>query len=242
MKRMGLLALVVLLAIASVAPVAPVALGDGAPYEITVYDEAGGAIAAVDTLVSDEPYDVLERMLPLPGTPWATLLRTSGQIEWRKIAYEKDGQPRTGWIVGNPGVLMDGGELSDADAASGFVLCASLTVRESASAAARAVCTLEYGSTVRITARDSDWMRVSVQTGVAASGDVQTQTGWVRADYVLVDPTMYTSAGETAVYAYPGEDSPRVALLGSGETHPIIARLEGYTVISLRGASGFIRE
>lgn len=236
MKRMGLLALLVLLAIA------PVALGDGAPYEITVYDEVGGAIAAVDTLISDEHYDVLERMLPLPGTPWATALRTSGQIEWRKIAYEKDGEPRTGWIVGNPGVLMDGGELSDADAASGFVLCATLTVRESASASARAVCTLEYGSTVRIDARDGDWMRVSVQEGVAASGDVRTQTGWVRADYVLVDPAMYTSAGETAVYAYPGGDSPRVALLGDGETHPIIARLEGYTVISLRGASGFIRE
>lgn len=228
MKRMGLLALLVLLAAASVA------LGDGAPYEITVYDEADGVIAAVDTIVSDEDYDVLDRMLPLPGTPWATLLKTSGQIEWQKIAYEKDGAARTGFIVGNPGVLADGDEQDEAP--EGFVLCATLTLRESASASARAVRTLEYGATVRILDRDGDWMRVSAQEG----GDAQT--GWVRADYVLVDPAMYTSAGETAVYAYPGEDAPRVALLDGGETHPVIARLDGYTVISLRGASGFIRE
>ena len=53
---------------------------------------------------------------------------------------------------------------------------------------------------------------------------------------------MYVSAGETAVYAYPGEDAPRVGLLSDGEAHPVIARLDGYIVISLRGASGFVRE
>ena len=217
---------------------APGALGEGAPYEVTVYDEAGGAVAAVGTVMSDAAYTVLERMLPLPGTPFATALETNGQIEWEKIAYMEDGVEKTGWIVGNPGVLADAGALagSEADAVPGFVLCQSLTMRESASASAKAVHTLVYGDTVDILAQDG------VFTQVAAGDGAQRVRGWVRGEYLLVDPVMYVSAGETAVYAYPGEDAPRVGLLSGGETHPVIARLSGYIVISLRGASGFVRE
>ena len=217
---------------------APGALGEGAPYEVTVYDEVGGAVAAVGTVMSDAAYTVLERMLPLPGTPFATALETNGQIEWEKIAYLEDGVEKTGWIVGNPGVLAAAGALagSEADAVPGFVLCQSLTVRESASASAWAVHTLVYGETVDILAQDGVW------TQVLAGEGAQRVTGWVRGEYLLADPAMYVSEGETAVYAYPGEDAPRVGLLADGETHPVIARLSGYTVISLRGASGFVRE
>ena len=230
--RTWLAALLMLLALA------PGALGEGAPYEVTVYDEAGGAVAAVGTVMSDAAYTVLERMLPLPGTPFATALETNGQIEWEKIAYMEDGVEKTGWIVGNPGVLADAGALagSEADAVPGFVLCQSLTMRESASASAKAVHTLVYGDTVDILAQDG------VFTQVAAGDGAQRVRGWVRGEYLLVDPVMYVSAGETAVYAYPGEDAPRVGLLSGGETHPVIARLSGYIVISLRGASGFVRE
>ena len=230
--RTWLAALLMLLALA------PGALGEGAPYEVTVYDEAGGAVAAVGTVMSDAAYTVLERMLPLPGTPFATALETNGQIEWEKIAYMEDGVEKTGWIVGNPGVLADAGALagSEADAVPGFVLCQSLTMRESASASAKAVHTLVYGDTVDILAQDG------VFTQVAAGDGAQRVRGWVRGEYLLVDPAMYVSAGETAVYAYPGEDAPRVGLLSGGETHPVIARLSGYIVISLRGASGFVRE
>ena len=118
----------------------------------------------------------------------------------------------------------------------GFVLCQTLTMRESAAASAKAVHTLVYGDTVDILAQDG------VFTQVAAGDGAQRVRGWVRGEYLLVDPVMYVSAGETAVYAYPGEDAPRVGLLSGGETHPVIARLSGYIVISLRRASGFVRE
>lgn len=217
---------------------APGALGEGAPYEIAVYDEEDGRVAAVGTVMSDAAYTVLERMLPLPGTPFATALDTNGQIEWEKIAYREDGVEKTGWIVGNPGVLVDAQTLTgaEADAVPGFVLCQSLTVRESASASARAVHTLAYGDTVDILAQDGVWAKVSAGDGA------QRVTGYVRGEYLLADPAMYVSAGETAVYAYPGEDAPRVGLLSDGKAHPVIARLDGYIVISLRGASGFVRE
>ena len=218
--RAVLLLLLLLLALA------PGALGEGAPYEIAVYDEEDGRVAAVGTVMSDAAYTVLERMLPLPGTPFATALDTNGQIEWEKIAYREDG------------VLVDTQTLTgaEADAVPGFVLCQSLTVRESASASARAVLTLAYGDTVDILAQDGVWAKVSAGDGA------QRVTGYVRGEYLLADPAMYVSAGETAVYAYPGEDAPRVGLLSDGEAHPVIARLDGYIVISLRGASGFVRE
>ena len=217
---------------------APGALGEGAPYEIAVYDEVDGAVCVVDTVMSDAAYTVLEHLLPLPGTPFATALETHGQIEWLRIAYTSEDTERTGYIVGNPGVLADAQTLSgaEADAVPGFVLCQTLTMRESAAASAKAVHTLVYGDTVDILAQDG------VFTQVAAGDGAQRVRGWVRGEYLLVDPVMYVSAGETAVYAYPGEDAPRVGLLSGGETHPVIARLPGYIVISLRGASGFVRE
>lgn len=229
MKRIAM-TLLLLLALAAGAR------SEGAPYEVTVYDETDGRIAAVGTVMSDADYTVLERMLPLPGTPWETVLATNGQIEWEKIAYRQDGEEKTGWIVGNPGVLADVQLTgSEADAVPGFVLCQSLTMRESASASAKAVYTLVYGDTVDILAQDGVWTQVSAQAGA------QRVTGWVRGEYLLTDPAQYVSAGETAVYAYPGEGAPRVGLLADGETHPVIARLDGYIVISLRGASGFVR-
>lgn len=231
MKRIAM-TLLLLLALAAGAR------SEGAPYEVTVYDETDGRIAAVGTVMSDADYTVLERMLPLPGTPWATVLATNGQIEWKRIAYRQDGAQRTGWIVGNPGVLADAQTLtgSEADAVPGFVLCQSLTMRDSASASARAVHTLAYGDAVDILSQDGVWAQVSAQAGA------QRVTGFVRGEYLLADPAQYVSAGETAVYAYPGEGAPRVGLLDDGEAHPVIARLDGYIVISLRGASGFVRE
>lgn len=125
---------------------------------------------------------------------------------------------------------------SEADAVPGFVLCQTLTVRESASASAKAVHTLAYGDTVDILAQVGVWTQGSAQNGT------QRVTGWVRGEYLLTAPAQYVSAGETAVYAYPGEGAPRAGLLADGETHPVIAQLDGYIVISLRGASGFVRE
>lgn len=229
MRRIALLLTLALLILA------PAALADGAPYEIAVYDEVNGQIVQVGTVMSDAQYTVQERITPLPGTPWATLFDTSGQIEWDRIAYVSDGEQKTGYIVGNPGVLMSRDELNDVETAEGFVLCQTLSMRESPSASAKVVKSLAYGSALTITGWEGEWMQVSAQVDGAAA------SGWVRSEYVLVDPAYYTSTGETAVYAYPGEDSPRVGLLSAGETYPIVAQLEGYTAISLRGASGFIR-
>ena len=74
-----------------------------------------------------------------------------------------------------------------------------------------------------------------------------TKTGWVRSDYLLMDPAWYRCDDATQVYAYPDAMSPRVALLGTGDELPIITEydddtINGWVCVSLRGAAGWIRK
>ena len=75
-----------------------------------------------------------------------------------------------------------------------------------------------------------------------------TKIGWVRSDYLLMDPAWYVCDDATQVYAYPDVMAPRVALLGTGDTLPIITQwddgetINGWVCVSLRGAAGWIRK
>ncbi len=74
-----------------------------------------------------------------------------------------------------------------------------------------------------------------------------TKTGWVRNDYLLMDPAWYVCDDDLQVYAYPGTMAPRVALLDKGTKLPIITEynddsVNGWVCVSLRGAAGWIRK
>lgn len=73
------------------------------------------------------------------------------------------------------------------------------------------------------------------------------KTGWVRNDYLLMDPAWYLCDDDVQVYAYPDTMSPRVALLDKGTKLPIITEyqddsINGWVCVSLRGAAGWIRK
>lgn len=73
------------------------------------------------------------------------------------------------------------------------------------------------------------------------------ETGWVRSDYLLMDPAWYLCDEDMQVYAYPDTMSPRVALLDKGAKLPIITEynddtINGWVCVSLRGAAGWIRK
>ena len=74
------------------------------------------------------------------------------------------------------------------------------------------------------------------------------KTGWVRSDYLLMDPAWYVCDEDVQVYAYPDAMAPRVALLGTGDVLPILTQwdddrnLSGWVCVSLRGAAGWIRK
>lgn len=113
----------------------------------------------------------------------------------------------------------------------GYALCESLSLRKNANANAKIVSEIPYGDAFAILGDVSDtWLPV-VYKG---------QEGYVRSDYVLVDPIWYTTEEETPVYAIPSNESKRVGLLPAGNKYMIIAEYDNFYVISLRGASGFI--
>ena len=115
----------------------------------------------------------------------------------------------------------------------GYVLCETLTVRERPQSTAKALTTLPYGSHIRIIESVDNWYRITDSTVY----------GWVRSEYVLVQPEMFSPTEETPVYALPDAQAKRVGLLDAGSgPYAIIDRYGNFLAISLRGACGFVLE
>lgn len=122
---------------------------------------------------------------------------------------------------------------------TGCVLCEELTVRDRPGSSGTASATLPYGEEISILRQDGAWMQIITRMPDAES--LTYMQGWVRGEYVLINPQRYTPEGDTAVCAMQAEGSPRVGLISSGR-YMVIGEMNGYTVISLRGASGFIKK
>lgn len=75
-----------------------------------------------------------------------------------------------------------------------------------------------------------------------------TETGWVRNDYLMMDPAFYVCDEDMQVYAYPDTMAPKIALLDKGTKLPILTEYDdgisigGWVCVSLRGAAGWIRK
>ncbi len=74
------------------------------------------------------------------------------------------------------------------------------------------------------------------------------KTGWVRNEYLMMNPAWYVCDEAVAVYAYPDTMAPRVALLEKGTELPILTEyddgesMNGWVCVSLRAAAGWIRK
>lgn len=111
---------------------------------------------------------------------------------------------------------------------TGVVLCETLSLCREREG--KSMATLRYGDKVTVQESFDGWTRCTV------SG----KTGWVRSDYLIVDPAWYVTDGQTAVLAYGDTMAPRVALLEKGEKLPILLDSGNWFVVSLRGAAGWI--
>ena len=116
------------------------------------------------------------------------------------------------------------------------VLCDELTLRESASASAKALKTLKYGSLIIVTKQTNGWAYCTL-------GDSESSpSGWVNSDYIAIDPAWFRTDAKTSVYAWNSTSAPKVALLAKNTTLPIL-KVEGdWILVSLRGAAGWIRK
>ena len=113
---------------------------------------------------------------------------------------------------------------------TGVVLCETLSL-----------CREREGKSFA-TLRDGDKVTVLDSFDGWAQCTVSGKTGWLRADYLIVDPAWYITDGQTSVYAYGDSMAPHVALLAKGEKLPILLDSGDYLVVSLRGAAGWVRK
>ena len=115
------------------------------------------------------------------------------------------------------------------------VLCQSLTVRQSASTSAKAVRTLKAGDTFAVMGYQNGWWD-------CYPSETEGCAGWVKADYVAVDPAWYQTDAATAVRAWNSEGAYQVALLDRGERYPVLKTEGEWLCIALRGAAGWIHD
>lgn len=112
------------------------------------------------------------------------------------------------------------------------VLCETLSVCDQREG--KKIATLQFGDPFIVTESWDGWA-----TCYAADGSL---TGWVRSDYIMIDPAYYVTDDDTPVYAWGNTLAPRVALLEKGVTLPILLDREDWVVVSLRGAAGWIKK
>ena len=117
------------------------------------------------------------------------------------------------------------------------VLCDTLTVHQGRSASSNAVKTLQYGDKFIVGEVKDGWANCILSDDVDAG-----PSGWVNADYIAIDPAWYRTNETTPVYAWHDTSAPKVALLSKDATLPILKDDGDWLVVSLRGASGWIRK
>ena len=116
------------------------------------------------------------------------------------------------------------------------VLCEELTVHREASASSGTVEILNYGDLPIVMDQKDGW-------AYCALGDAEdSPKGWVNSAYIAIDPSWYRTEGKTTVYAWNDTSAPRVALLSKGTTLPILKEEGNWLIVSLRGATGWIRK
>lgn len=251
MKRLLLLLLCLMLPAAALAEF--VATQDIQVYQI----EPANCIVYSDGVIpAGAAYTVIGVTYPAEGTSLGDYFVTSAPIQWGHVSYQDN---KMGLIVMNPDVILQQRTYSELEAVAAearhrlngcsypftpwgyedaapatetaLVICHNLTIREQPDTRAKGLVYLSYGDTITCTGnRHPGWLEAT------ANG----QTGWVRREFLLLSPQYITFETETPVLAWPSPDAPWVGLLDAGTTSPVLGEYNGYTVISLRGASGFV--
>ena len=116
------------------------------------------------------------------------------------------------------------------------ILCENLTVRQAPGADAGIIDQLHYGDYIIVMNQSDGWAEI------CTSDSEDALTGWVNADYLAIDPAWYRTDASTPVYAWNDTGAPKVGLLDQGTTLPILKDEGDWVIVSLRGATGWIRK
>lgn len=144
-------------------------------------------------------------------------------------------------ILPATGVDEDFKAFTGIDSTPAVVLCESLSILNNrGDQGGKKVDTLRYGQKIPVIESWDGYAKISYYDA--------TKTGWVRNDYLMMDPAWYVCDDDLQVYAYPDVMAPRIALLDKGTMLPILTEWDdggiigGWVCVSLRGAAGWIRK
>lgn len=138
-------------------------------------------------------------------------------------------------IIPPEGVYQDFYAWTGIETTPGVILCESLSVCDQRNG--QKVSTLLGAGgqhTLPVIEAWDGWAKVYYSDG--------NYVGWVRSDYLLMDPAWYLTNDDTYVYAYADTMAPKIALLEEGKKLPIILDEAEWVLVSLRNATGWIRK
>ena len=119
---------------------------------------------------------------------------------------------------------------------SAVVLCENLTLRQAPGANAGVLDTLHDGARIIVSEQKDGWAHIF-------TGDSEDSAeGWVKADYLAIDPAWYRADDATPVYAWNDTSALKVGLLDKDTVLPILKDDGEWIVVGLRGASGWIHK
>ena len=124
------------------------------------------------------------------------------------------------------------------------VLCETLTLREKPSASSKAVLTLNYGDRPIVICADhpSEAQRENGFVYCTTGDGIDSPTGWIKEEYIVINPSWYVTERQTAVYAWNDTAAPKVALLDKNTRLPILKEEGDWYLVSLRGAVGWMHK
>ena len=119
---------------------------------------------------------------------------------------------------------------------SAVVLCENLTLRQAPGANAGVLDTLHDGARIIVSEQKDGWAHIF-------TGDSEDSAeGWVKAEYLAIDPAWYRANSATPVYAWNDTSALKVGLLDKDTVLPILKDDGEWIVVGLRGASGWIHK
>ena len=119
---------------------------------------------------------------------------------------------------------------------SAVVLCENLTLREAPGANAGILDSLHDGARIIVSEQKDGWAHIF-------TGDSEDSAeGWVKADYLAIDPAWFKADSATPVYAWNDTSALKIGLLDKDTVPPILKDDGEWIVVGLRGASGWIHK
>ena len=118
------------------------------------------------------------------------------------------------------------------------VLSERVSVREKPDTRAKVLQRLSFGTVFFTQNVENGWC--DCNEGESADFSANPLQGYVLEDYVLVDPMYYVTEASTVVYAAKDVKAKKVGMLATGTSLPIIQGEDGWLLVSLRGAAGWI--